>query len=88
MFPGMITLFVAAAGAFVAGIVVATYFDRSRTSSERANFEKSSKTMVDQLTNTRARLDEALRTTLSTEPPLPGSKNGTPPPSAWWSRCG
>src|ERR1700722_17649283 len=61
MFPGMITLFVAAAGAFVAGIVVAIYFERSRTGSERANFEKSSKTLLDQLTNTRDRLDEALR---------------------------
>src|ERR1700727_3366300 len=60
MFPGMITLFVAAAGAFVAGIVVATYFERSRTGSERANFEKSSKTLLDQLTDTRNRLDQAL----------------------------
>src|SRR3984957_19965071 len=60
MFPEMITLFVAAAGAFVAGIVVATYFERSRTGSERANFEKSSKTLLDQLTDTRNRLDQAL----------------------------
>ena len=60
MFPEMITLFVAAAGAFVAGIVVATYFERSRTGAERANFEKSSKTLVDQLTATRTRLDQAL----------------------------
>src|ERR1700728_4709612 len=60
MFPEMITLFVAAAGAFVAGIVVATYFERSRTGSERANFEKSSKALLDQLTDTRNRLDQAL----------------------------
>src|ERR1700744_1405477 len=61
MFPGMITFFVAAAGAFVAGIVVATYFERSRTGSERANLEKASKTLLDQLTNTRDRLDQPLR---------------------------
>ena len=59
MFPGMITLFVAAAGAFVAGLVVAIYFERGRTNSERANFEKSSKTLLDQLADTRARLDQA-----------------------------
>jgi DNA recombination protein RmuC len=60
MFPEMITLFIPAAGAFVAGIVAATYFERSRTGSERANFEKSSKTLLDQLTDTRNRLDQAL----------------------------
>ncbi len=59
MFPGMITLLFAAVGAFVAGIVVATYFERSRTAAERASFEKSSKTLLDQLTDTRARLDQA-----------------------------
>ena len=59
MFPGMIPLVVAAVGAFVAGIVVATYFERSRTAAERASFEKSSKTLLDQLTETRARLDQA-----------------------------
>ena len=46
MFPGMITLLFAAVGAFVAGIVVATYFERSRTGAERASFEKSSKTLA------------------------------------------
>jgi hypothetical protein len=30
MFPGIVTLLFAAAAAFVAGIVVATYFERSR----------------------------------------------------------
>jgi DNA recombination protein RmuC len=59
MFPGMFTLLFAAVGAFVAGIVVATYFERSRTGAERASFEKSSKTLLDQLTDTRARLDQA-----------------------------
>ncbi len=59
MFPGMITLVFAAVGAFVAGIVVATYFERSRTAAERASFEKSSKTLLDQLADTRARLDQA-----------------------------
>jgi DNA recombination protein RmuC len=60
MFPGMITLLFAAVGAFVAGIVVATYFERSRTAAERASFEKSSKTLADQLADTRSRLDQAL----------------------------
>ncbi len=43
MFPSMLTLVFAAVGAFVAGIVLATYFERSRTNAERASFEKSSK---------------------------------------------
>jgi DNA recombination protein RmuC len=60
MFPGMITLLFAAVGAFVAGIAVATYFERSRTAAERASFEKSSKTLADQLADTRSRLDQAL----------------------------
>jgi DNA recombination protein RmuC len=59
MFPGMITLVFAAVGAFVAGIAVATYFERSRTAGDRASFEKSSKTLLDQLAETRARLDQA-----------------------------
>ena len=59
MFPGMFTLLFAAAAAFVAGIVVATYFERSRTGAERASFEKSSKTLLDQLADTRERLDQA-----------------------------
>ncbi len=59
MFPGMITLLFAAVAAFVAGIVVATYFERNRTAAERASFEKSSKTLLDQLADTRTRLDQA-----------------------------
>jgi len=59
MFPGIITLLFAAAGAFVAGIVVATYFERSRTGAERAGHEKSAKTLADQLADTRTRLDQA-----------------------------
>jgi DNA recombination protein RmuC len=61
MFPGMLTLVFAAFVAFVAGIVVAMYFERSRTGAERANFEKSSKTQLDQLADTRANLDQARR---------------------------
>jgi DNA recombination protein RmuC len=49
----------AAVGAFLAGIVLATYFERSRTAAERASFEKSSKTLLDQLADTRANLDQA-----------------------------
>jgi DNA recombination protein RmuC len=59
MFPGMFTLLFAAVAAFVAGIVVATYFERSRSGTERATFEKSSKTLLDQLADTRGRLDQA-----------------------------
>ena len=40
MFPGMITLLFAAVGAFVAGIVVATYFERSRSSRGAREFGK------------------------------------------------
>jgi DNA recombination protein RmuC len=60
MFPGLITLVVATVVAFVVGIAVATYFERSRTTAERAAFEKSSKNLLDQLTDTRSRLDQAL----------------------------
>ncbi len=59
MSPGMITLVFTAIGALLAGIVLATYFERSRSSVERANYEKSSKTLLDQLADTRARLDQA-----------------------------
>jgi DNA recombination protein RmuC len=59
MFPGMITLIFATLGAFFAGVVVAVYFERSRTGVERASLEKSSKTLLDQLADTRARLDQA-----------------------------
>ena len=38
MFPGMIPLVLLAVGAFVAGIVLATYFERTRSGAERAEF--------------------------------------------------
>jgi DNA recombination protein RmuC len=59
MFPGIFTLFLAVVGAFVAGIVAATYFERGRTRAERASFEKSSQTLLDQLGDTRAQLDQS-----------------------------
>ena len=59
MFPGMLTLVLAAVGAFVAGMVLATYFERTRSNAERAGLEKSSKTLLDQLADTRAQLDQA-----------------------------
>jgi len=59
MSPGMIPLVFAAVGAFLAGIVLASYFERSRTGAERVSFEKSSKTLLDQLADTRAHLDQA-----------------------------
>jgi DNA recombination protein RmuC len=59
MSSSMLILVFAAVGAFLAGIVLATYFERSRTGAERASFEKSSKTLLDQLADTRANLDQA-----------------------------
>jgi DNA recombination protein RmuC len=59
MFPGMLTLVLAAVGAFVAGMVLATYFERTRSNAERAGLEKSSKTLLDELAETRAQLDQA-----------------------------
>jgi DNA recombination protein RmuC len=59
VFPGMLTLVLAAVGAFIAGIVLATYFERTRSNAERASLEKSSKTLLDQLNDTRAHLDQA-----------------------------
>jgi DNA recombination protein RmuC len=55
----MVTLVFAAVGGLLAGIVLATYFERSRSGAERAGFEKSSKTLFDQLADTRAQLDQA-----------------------------
>ncbi len=59
MFPGMITVVFAAVGAFLAGVVLAAYFERTRSAVERASLEKSSKTLLDQLADTRAHLDQA-----------------------------
>ena len=59
MSPSTLMFVFAAVGAFLAGIVLATYFERSRTGAERASFEKSSKTLLDQLADTRANLDQA-----------------------------
>ncbi|MGC2402001.1 MAG: DNA recombination protein RmuC [Acidobacteriaceae bacterium] len=54
----MTTVLVALAGAFIAGIVVATYFERSRMAVERAGFEKFSKSLAGELEETRARLEQ------------------------------
>ena len=59
MFPGLLTLVFVAAAGLLAGIVVATYFERSRTQMERAHLEKSSRTLLDQLDETRVHLDRA-----------------------------
>ena len=59
MFPGIITLLFLAAAAFVLGIVVATYFERSRMGAELAAHEKSAKTLEDQLAEARTQLDHA-----------------------------
>ena len=55
----MFLLLVTAGGALLAGIVLATYFERSRTAAERGGFEKSSRALMDQLTETRGRLERA-----------------------------
>src|SRR3984885_3418948 len=59
MFPGMLTLVFAAVGAFVAGIVLATYFERTRSNAERASLEKSSKILLDELAGARGHLEQA-----------------------------
>jgi DNA recombination protein RmuC len=59
MFPSVFILIFTAGGALLAGIVLATYFERSRTSSERSSLEKSAKTLLDQLADTRDQLDQA-----------------------------
>ncbi len=70
MFSSMITLLLAAAGAFLAGIVLATYFERRRFAEQRVHIEKSSieqrllleksaKTLEDQLDETRSRFEQA-----------------------------
>src|ERR1700753_1698211 len=59
MFYGMITLLVAVAGAFVAGIVVAAYFERSRASVEREGFQRHSEALIGELEEARLRLDQA-----------------------------
>jgi DNA recombination protein RmuC len=59
MFSGLFTLILLAVAALIAGIAVATYFERFRTQSERASWEKSSRTLLDQLEQTRAHLDQA-----------------------------
>ncbi len=53
----MFTLMFAALGAFLAGVGVATYFERSRTAAERANFEKSAKLLAEQAAALRTELD-------------------------------
>jgi DNA recombination protein RmuC len=59
MFPNMITLLLAAAGAFLAGIVLASYFDRRRFAEQRAELEKSARNTQDQLDETRRQLEKA-----------------------------
>jgi DNA recombination protein RmuC len=57
--PGMFTLVLPALAGLLAGIVLATYFERSRSATERAGFEKSSKTLFDQMADARNQLEEA-----------------------------
>jgi DNA recombination protein RmuC len=59
MFSGMISVLIALAAAFIAGIVVATYFERSRTAVERAGFERFSQSLTSELEDMRARLELA-----------------------------
>jgi DNA recombination protein RmuC len=57
MFSGMIALFIAVAVAFVAGIVVAIYFERSRSSAERASLVTQTDSLTGQLAELRERLE-------------------------------
>jgi DNA recombination protein RmuC len=59
MFPGVFALVLVAAVGLIAGVAVATYFERSRTQGERVSWEKSSRTLLDQLDQTRGQLDQA-----------------------------
>src|SRR6202012_1886547 len=56
MFSGM-TVLVALAAAFAAGIAVALYFERSRTAVERVGFERQSRSLAADLEEARARLE-------------------------------
>ena len=59
MFPGLFTVIFIAAAALIAGVVLATYFERARTRSELVNWEKSSLSLRAQLDQARAQLDLA-----------------------------
>jgi DNA recombination protein RmuC len=59
MFPGLFTVVLIGAVALIAGAVLATFFERSRTRTERANWEKSSRTLLAQLDQTLVQLDRS-----------------------------
>jgi DNA recombination protein RmuC len=58
MFPSILTLLFTAGGALLAGVLLAIYFERSRTAAERESLERFSRTLLDQLTSTRAELNQ------------------------------
>ena len=59
IFPSILILGFVAAAALLAGVVLATWFERSRATAERANFEKSSQSLQYQLTEARARWEQS-----------------------------
>jgi DNA recombination protein RmuC len=59
MFSGVFVLVLVAVVALVAGVAVAVYFERSRTRSERAHWENSSRGLLDQLEQARELLTTA-----------------------------
>jgi DNA recombination protein RmuC len=58
MFPSILTLLLVAGVALLAGIVLATYFERSRVAAERASLEKSAQSLQGQLAGAQARLEQ------------------------------
>ena len=59
MIPSIFLLLAVAAGALVAGVALATWFERSRMAGERVSFDKAANTLDQQLTETRSRLEQA-----------------------------
>ena len=58
MFPSILTLLLVAGVALLAGIVLATYFERSRVAAERVSLEKSAQSLQGQLAGAQARLEQ------------------------------
>src|SRR6201996_879437 len=59
MVAGLFTVIIFAVVSLIAGVAIATYFERSRTRAERTNWERSSQTLLDQLDQARVQLDQS-----------------------------
>ena len=58
MFPSTLLLLIFVAGALLAGAALATWFERSHSASNRADYEKTCRALELQLTDARGRLDQ------------------------------